>query len=190
MNSMMVLRLLHCFYLLSRSIYTLYILFHLFPHPSSHSPAYRSWWGVVSMARVEELNVSHVALWKWRSEGGGANCSQCYLYQHREFAFCCLALLFLSFWMLHGTGPRECSCPQGIFFFLFSFFFSPDRRETFASPTTSPTTGTTGPFHSVVVRHSGSNLLHCCCGLQLELDKNKSLFLAQPESLEPGGVTL
>lgn len=67
----------------------------------------------------------------------------------------------LSFWMLHGTSPGERSCP-----------------------TTGPATGATSPFHSVV-HHSGSNLLHCCYGHQLELDKKKAVSLFSPSHSSP-----
>lgn len=161
MNSMMVLRLLHCFYLLSLYIYSIYIISHpLFPSPRVTVPRIEDDEVVVSMARVEELNVSHVALWKWRSERGAewpAAMLPVQLWAQGICILLCLALLFLSFWMLHGTSPGERSCP-----------------------TTGPATGATSPFHSVVVHHSGSNLLRCCYGHQLELDKKKAFSLFSP----------
>lgn len=142
-------------FLSSLALYIQYIYYFppSLPHPSIYSPAYRRWWwwGVVSMDRVEELNVSHVAFWKWRSEGSGVTCSHatCPALSTGNLHFVVFSFT-LSFWMLHGTSPGERSCP-----------------------TTGPATGATSPFHSVVVHHSGLNLLHCCYGHQLELDKKR-----------------
>lgn len=99
MNSMMVLRLLHCFYLLSLYIYSIYIISHpLFPSPRVTRPRIEDDEVVVSMARVEELNVSHVALWKWRSERGAewpAAMLPVQLWAQGICILLCLALLFL-----------------------------------------------------------------------------------------------